>query len=141
VPLGAAHTRRDGRNHAFSLRRARLRFKGALLSFSRCARGDRPTTLPWVLVTGEPGISKSRIAEALHERLASEKDTRLRYFCSPLTKDPRVRRARNLLLRELDGKIDVRCFALKVFRKRSRRAAPHTYIINSVIDFTCALCS
>jgi predicted ATPase len=45
-------------------------------------------------VTGEPGISKSRIAEALHERLASEKHTRLRYFCSPLTNDPRVRRLR-----------------------------------------------
>jgi class 3 adenylate cyclase len=36
-----------------------------------------------VLLTGEAGIGKSRLAVALVERLAGEPYTRLRYFCSP----------------------------------------------------------
>jgi predicted ATPase len=36
-----------------------------------------------VLLSGEPGIGKSRVTTALVERLASEPHTRLRYFCSP----------------------------------------------------------
>ena len=36
-----------------------------------------------VLVSGEPGIGKSRLTAALMERLTSEPHTRLRYFCSP----------------------------------------------------------
>jgi class 3 adenylate cyclase len=36
-----------------------------------------------VLLSGEPGIGKSRLTAALLQRLASEPHTRLRYFCSP----------------------------------------------------------
>jgi AAA ATPase domain len=36
-----------------------------------------------VLLSGEPGIGKSRLTAALMERLAGEPPTRLRYFCSP----------------------------------------------------------
>jgi predicted ATPase len=36
-----------------------------------------------VLLSGEAGIGKSRIAAALLERLASDPHARLRYFCSP----------------------------------------------------------
>src|SRR5262249_29187674 len=36
-----------------------------------------------VLLSGEPGIGKSRLAHALIERLAGEPHTRLRYYCSP----------------------------------------------------------
>jgi class 3 adenylate cyclase/predicted ATPase len=36
-----------------------------------------------VLLSGEPGIGKSRLVAALTERLAGEAQTRLRYFCSP----------------------------------------------------------
>jgi class 3 adenylate cyclase len=36
-----------------------------------------------VLVSGEPGIGKSRLAAAFAERLGAEPHIRLRYFCSP----------------------------------------------------------
>ena len=37
-----------------------------------------------VLISGEPGIGKSRLIAALQERLQCEPHRRLRYFCSPL---------------------------------------------------------
>jgi class 3 adenylate cyclase/predicted ATPase len=40
-----------------------------------------------VLVSGEPGIGKSRIVAALAERLRDEPHLRLRYFCSPYHQD------------------------------------------------------
>jgi predicted ATPase len=40
-----------------------------------------------VLISGEPGIGKSRLTAALPERLATEPHTCLRYFCSPLHTD------------------------------------------------------
>src|SRR6202023_4421812 len=40
-----------------------------------------------VLVSGEPGIGKSRSAAALEERLQTEPHIRLRYFCSPYHQD------------------------------------------------------
>jgi class 3 adenylate cyclase/predicted ATPase len=36
-----------------------------------------------VLLSGEPGIGKSRLSAAMLERVADEPHTRLRYFCSP----------------------------------------------------------
>jgi tetratricopeptide (TPR) repeat protein len=36
-----------------------------------------------LLLSGEPGIGKSRIIESLLERIAPERHVRLRYFCSP----------------------------------------------------------
>jgi tetratricopeptide (TPR) repeat protein len=40
-----------------------------------------------VLISGEPGIGKSRIAQTIVERLGGEPHTRLRYFCSPHYQD------------------------------------------------------
>jgi predicted ATPase len=39
------------------------------------------------LISGEPGIGKSRITEAIQERLGAEPHTRLRFFCSPYHQD------------------------------------------------------
>src|SRR5262249_21187092 len=36
-----------------------------------------------VLISGEPGIGKSRLVRAVQEKLADEPHTRLRYQCSP----------------------------------------------------------
>ena len=36
-----------------------------------------------VMLSGEPGIGKSRLTAALEERLSAEPHARLRYFCSP----------------------------------------------------------
>jgi class 3 adenylate cyclase len=43
-----------------------------------------------VLVSGEPGIGKSRLTVALGERLGTERHLRLRYFCSPYHNDRAV---------------------------------------------------
>ena len=40
-----------------------------------------------VLLSGEPGIGKSRLAAALEEQLQAEPHLRLRYFCSPYHQD------------------------------------------------------
>jgi class 3 adenylate cyclase/predicted ATPase len=40
-----------------------------------------------ILLSGEPGIGKSRITAALQERLSDEPHTRLQYFCSPHHRD------------------------------------------------------
>jgi class 3 adenylate cyclase/predicted ATPase len=40
-----------------------------------------------VLISGEPGLGKSRITAALEERLHAEPHLRLRYFCSPYYQD------------------------------------------------------
>ena len=40
-----------------------------------------------VLISGEPGIGKSRLTAALSEHIAGEPHTRLRYFCSPHHQD------------------------------------------------------
>jgi class 3 adenylate cyclase len=40
-----------------------------------------------VLISGEPGIGKSRLTETVQDRLGAEPHTRLRFFCSPHHQD------------------------------------------------------
>jgi class 3 adenylate cyclase/predicted ATPase len=54
-----------------------------LRRWSRAKNGEGQV----VLLSGEPGIGKSRLTAALMEGIAAEPHTRLRYFCSPQATD------------------------------------------------------
>jgi class 3 adenylate cyclase/predicted ATPase len=71
---GSGLTRLVGRDEEINL---------LLRRWARAKAGDGQV----VLVSGEPGIGKSRLVAALHDVLASEPHIRLRYFCSPYHTD------------------------------------------------------
>src|SRR5262249_8181157 len=71
---GSALTQLIGRDEEIDL---------LLHRWERAKTGDGQVAL----VSGEPGIGKSRIAVALQERLKAEAHIRLRYFCSPNHQD------------------------------------------------------
>ena len=52
-----------------------------------------------VLLTGEGGIGKSRLTQALHERLVAEPHTRMIYHCSPYRQDSALHPVIGQLLR------------------------------------------
>ena len=71
---GAALTRLVGREEEIEL---------LLRRWARAKAGDGQV----VLVSGEPGLGKSRLTAALEERLHADPHIRLRYFCSPYHQD------------------------------------------------------
>lgn len=86
-PAWAVTGRRRGESRFAAVRRERLtRLVGRgedmellLRRWNRAKEGEGHL----VLITGEPGIGKSRLVHAACERIAAEPHTRLRYQCSP----------------------------------------------------------
>ena len=71
---GSALTQLIGRDEEIDL---------LLRRWARAKTGDGQI----VLLSGEPGIGKSRLAAVLEERLRAEPHLRLQYFCSPFHQD------------------------------------------------------
>jgi class 3 adenylate cyclase/predicted ATPase len=71
---GSALTRLVGRDEEIDL---------LLRRWARATAGNGQV----VLISGEPGLGKSRLTAALEERLRAEPHLRLRYFCSPYHQD------------------------------------------------------
>jgi hypothetical protein len=71
---GSALTRLVGRDEEIEL---------LLRRWARAKSGDGQV----VLISGEPGIGKSRLTAALEEHLHGQPHIRLRYFCSPYYQD------------------------------------------------------
>jgi class 3 adenylate cyclase len=71
---GSALTRLVGRDEEIDL---------LLRRWARAKAGEGQV----VLISGEPGLGKSRITAALEERVHAEPHMRLRYFCSPYHQD------------------------------------------------------
>ena len=87
-PAEAAGARRDGRRQPVEARRRGVlsplvgrqeEIELLLRRWDQAKLGEGRV----VLLSGEPGIGKSRIAETLLARLEGEPHARLRYFCSP----------------------------------------------------------
>jgi class 3 adenylate cyclase/predicted ATPase len=83
---GAALSRLVGRDEEIDL---------LLRRWGRAKAGDGQV----VLISGEPGIGKSRVLAALAERIEAEPHIRLRYFCSPYHQDSALYPAIDQLLR------------------------------------------
>src|SRR5207245_3859111 len=71
---GSTLTRLVGRDEEIDL---------LLRRWARAKAGDGQV----VLISGEPGLGKSRLTAALEDRLRAEPHLRLRYFCSPYHQD------------------------------------------------------
>jgi predicted ATPase len=71
---GSALTRLVGRDEEIDL---------LLRRWARARAGEGQV----VLISGEPGLGKSRVTAVLEEQLQAEPHLRLRYFCSPYHQD------------------------------------------------------
>jgi hypothetical protein len=87
-----------------------------------------------VLLSGEPGIGKSRLTAALLERFAAEPHTRLRYFCSPQHTDSALypiirqrsglRASRTTTTRKQSSTSSMRCWRAASRRVKTQRCLP-----------------
>jgi predicted ATPase len=88
-----------------------------------------------VLVSGEPGLGKSRITAALAERLHAEPHLRLRYFCSPYHQDSALYPFIDQLGRASEfARDDVPASRLKKLEAVLARAAPPDEDVAFVAD-------
>jgi AAA ATPase-like protein len=109
-----------------------------LRRWARAKAGDGQV----VLVSGEPGIGKSRIAVALEERLHAESHLRLRYFCSPYHQDSALFPFIDQLDRAAEfAREDPPAARLEKLEAVLARAAPPDEDVALLADLLCLPCS
>jgi class 3 adenylate cyclase/predicted ATPase len=95
-----------------------------------------------VLISGEPGIGKSRIAAELEERLHAEPHIRLRYFCSPYHQDSALYPFVDQLDRAAGfAREDVPSTRLEKLEALLARAAPPDEDVALLADLLCVPCA
>jgi class 3 adenylate cyclase/tetratricopeptide (TPR) repeat protein len=109
-----------------------------LRRWARAKAGDGQV----VLVSGEPGIGKSRITAELEEHLRAEPHLRLRYFCSPYHQDS----ALFPFIEQLDratgyAREDPPAARLERLEALLARAAPPDEDVALLADLLCLPCS
>ncbi|MBV8612952.1 MAG: AAA family ATPase, partial [Acetobacteraceae bacterium] len=91
-----------------------------------------------VLLSGEPGIGKSRIVQALQEQLANEPHIRLNYFCSPHHQDSTLYPVITQLGRAAgfarDDTPDVRLLKLEALLSQSNATAEEIGLIAGLLS-------
>ncbi len=91
-----------------------------------------------VLVTGEPGIGKSRLVRAVQDQLGSEAPLQLRYFCSPHHRDsalhPVIAQLERVAGFSRDDTGETRFAKLKALLARSNASDEATALIASLLS-------
>jgi class 3 adenylate cyclase len=109
-----------------------------LRRWERAKRGDGQV----VLISGEPGIGKSRIVAELEERLRAEPYLRLRYFCSPHHQDSALFPFVDQLDRAAEfAREDPPSARLEKLEAVLVRAAPPEEDVALLADLLCLPCS
>jgi class 3 adenylate cyclase len=109
-----------------------------LRRWARAKAGDGQV----VLISGEPGIGKSRLTAALAERLHAEAHLRLRYFCSPHHQDSALYPFIDQLDRAAGfAREDAPAARLEKLEALLARAAPPDADVALLADLLCLPCS
>ena len=93
-----------------------------------------------VLVSGEPGIGKSRLTAELSQRIESEPHTRLRYFCSPHHQDsalhPFIVQLEHAAGFARDDKVDEKLGKLRALLRPGARGEDEMELLAELLSFT-----
>jgi class 3 adenylate cyclase len=91
-----------------------------------------------VLISGEPGIGKSRLTAALSEHIGSEPHARLRYFCSPHHQDsalyPFIAQLERAAGFARDDTVDARLGKLQALLAPSTRDDDEIALLNELLS-------
>jgi class 3 adenylate cyclase len=126
---GSTLTRLVGRDEEIDL---------LLRRWARVKAGDGQV----VLISGEPGLGKSRLTAALGNRLRAAPHLRLRYFCSPYHQDSALYPFINQLDRAAGfAREDPPAARLEKLKALLARAAPPDEDVALLADLLCLPCS
>jgi len=93
-----------------------------------------------VLLSGEPGIGKSRIIAALQERIGRESHLRLRYFCSPYHTDsalyPVIRQLGHAAGLKRDDTMEAKLSKLEDLLARTPVSAEETVLLADLLSLS-----